>query len=94
MSLKGMGQKIKCPVMTATGEGDQLSPVQYAIEFHKSLAGPKRLVIYEGEPHPIADPNLQHNLGDFLVDAFKGKKIESGITIVEPGGARRALKDA
>jgi len=93
MTLRGIGPKIKCPVFTATGEGDQLSPVQYAIEFHKTLAGPKRLVIYEGEPHPIADPNLQHAAGDFMLDAFAGKKIASGITIVEPGGARREVKD-
>ena len=94
LTLRGIGPKIRCPVFTATGEGDQLSPVQYAIEFHKTLAGPKRLVIYEGEPHPIADPNLQHALGDFMLDVYSGKKIQSGITIVEPGGARRELKDA
>ena len=41
----------------------------------------------------IADPNLHHAMGDFMLDALAGKEIASGMTIVEPGGARREVKD-
>jgi fermentation-respiration switch protein FrsA (DUF1100 family) len=93
LTLKGIGPRIKCPVFIAGGEGDQLSPVQYAIEFYKSLGGPRRLVIYEGEPHVMADPNLHHNMGDFMLDVLAGRAVASGMTIVEPGGVRREVKD-
>lgn len=86
LSLAGIGEKIRQPVLIAAGDSDPLSPIEYTCDFYRELAGPKRLLIYEGQGHGITNPQLSNTVGDFLLDALSGAKIESGIQIVDQAG--------
>lgn len=89
LTLSGIGERISQPVLIAAGENDPLSPIEYTYEFFKTLGGPKRLMIFEGEPHGISDPQLPNIIGDFFVDVISDHHIETGITLVETGGTKR-----
>lgn len=62
MTLKGLGAKIKCPLLILAGEDDELSPIHYTYEFFKELQGPKRLLVFEGQRHSVPSPLAQRDL--------------------------------
>ena len=80
--------------MFAAGDEDFLAPIESTYEFYKTIAGPKRLTIYEGQPHGVGDPQLSSAVGDFYADVFAGLPFESGVTVVESGTEKRSsVKD-
>lgn len=89
LTLEGIGEKISQPLLIAAGDADPLSPIEFTYDFFKSLGGRKRLLIYEGEAHGIADPQLLSTIADFISDALSEVNIENEIMVIEPGGANR-----
>jgi pimeloyl-ACP methyl ester carboxylesterase len=55
-TLKGHAERVKCPVLMATGEFDPLNPLEEAEAVFAALAGPKEMWIFEDEFHPIIAP--------------------------------------
>lgn len=86
MTLKGLGAKIKCPLLIVAGEDDELSPIQYTYEFFKELQGPKKLLVYEGVKHSVPSPVAQTKFADWLRDRLDGKPVNSEIIYIETTG--------
>jgi dipeptidyl aminopeptidase/acylaminoacyl peptidase len=86
LSLRGVGAKIKCPVLIVAGEDDELSPIRYTYEFYNELKGPKKLLVYEGQKHSVPAPVTQTKFADWLKDRLDGKPMDSEIITVEMGG--------
>ncbi|OGA14814.1 MAG: hypothetical protein A3G25_19275 [Betaproteobacteria bacterium RIFCSPLOWO2_12_FULL_63_13] len=78
LTLKGLGQRIKCPILIVAGEDDQLSPIAYTHEFFGEIEAPKTLVIYKGEAHGISD-NLDEKalIADWMMNRLEGVPIRS-----------------
>lgn len=91
LTLAGMGAKIKNPVMFAAGDEDFLAPIESTYDFYKTIAGPKRLMVYEGQPHGVGDPQLSSIVGDFFADVFSGLPLESGVMVVESSSEKRSM---
>lgn len=91
LTLEGIGERISQPLLIAAGDADPLSPIEFTYDFFKALAGKKRLLIYEGEAHGIADPQLLSTIADFISDVFSGMDVENEIVVIEPGGANRSV---
>ncbi len=84
LSLKGLGPKIRCPVLIEAGEFDELSPIQYTIDlFHEIASTNKNLLIFRGERHSISDPRRNDMASDWLVDRLAGKPAPEGEAQIE-----------
>jgi fermentation-respiration switch protein FrsA (DUF1100 family) len=86
MTLKGLGARIKCPLLILAGEDDELSPIQHTYEFFKELQCPKKLLVFEGLKHSIPSPVAQTKFADWLRDRLDGKPMNSEIIYVEMTG--------
>ncbi len=76
LSLKGAGEKIKCPYLVLAGEDDHLSPIEYTYDLLETVSAPKQLLLYEGADHGLgnaASAVLGPNSGTFLADWFKDR---------------------
>jgi len=51
MTVKGYAEKIKCPILLATGEFDPLCPLEDAIEVHSEITSPKEMWVFENQFH-------------------------------------------
>ena len=81
MTLEGIAAKITCPYLTTAGEDDPFSPIQYTYDFHKELAGPNQLTVYEGFGHYV--PFEENYRGDWMRDRIDQKPFESCIIRVD-----------
>ena len=81
LTLEGIAAKIKCPFLTTAGEDDPLCPVQYTYDFHKELAGPNQLTVYEGFGHYV--PFEENYRADWMRDRIDQKPFESCILRVD-----------
>ncbi|MFC1491235.1 alpha/beta hydrolase family protein [Nitrospinota bacterium] len=78
LTLKGYGDRIRCPVLMAAGEFDPLTPVEDAFAFFEELGGPKELWVLENEFHRVWAMNGLGGLDwnpfavDWLRDALGG----------------------
>jgi dipeptidyl aminopeptidase/acylaminoacyl peptidase len=86
MTLKGLGAKIKCPLLIVAGEDDELSPIEHTYAFFKELQGPKKLLVYEATKHSVPSPVAQTKFADWLRDRLDGKPMNSEIIYVETTG--------
>lgn len=77
LSLKGLGSKIKCPVLIEAGEFDELSPLQYTLDLFNEIKSPKKLYIFKGDRHSIADPRRNNMIADWLQDRLAGKPVSN-----------------
>jgi pimeloyl-ACP methyl ester carboxylesterase len=86
LTLEGLGRRIKCPFHIIAGEDENLSPVEYTYEFYSELAGPKRLVVFEGQGHSVLHPQVENIMNDFVADVFQGKTIQTESILIETSG--------
>src|SRR5262249_42806545 len=84
IDLRPFAPKIKAPYMALAGETDQLSPLEHTEDLFRRIAAPKRLVIYEGANHSVADaPSVENGedknslVADWLLDRINGKPFQS-----------------
>lgn len=79
--------------MIVAGESDQLSPIEFTYELFDLVRSPKRLVVYEGANHSVAD-SLSASLGenratlmaDWIGDRLAGKPMKSERVMVDSAG--------
>ena len=89
MTLKGHAERVRCPVLMATGEFDPLNPLEDAEAVYEALAGPKEMWIFEDEFHPITAPKALggrrtfHYVAEWMDRALSGK--------IAPDHARKTL---
>ncbi|MEK6708983.1 MAG: alpha/beta hydrolase [Nitrospinota bacterium] len=78
-TLKGYAERVKCPVLMATGEFDPLNPLEDSEAVFEALGGPKEIWIFEDEFHPInhlealAGVWTFHFVADWLKRALDGQ---------------------
>lgn len=79
MTLKVHAERVKCPVLMATGEFDPLNPLEEAEAVYAALAGPREMWIFEDEFHPIIAPRALagrrtfHFVAEWMSRALSGK---------------------
>jgi len=88
-----LASEIKCPIMVAAGEDDQLSDTRYLFEYFGNLNVPKTLVLYEGEDHGLhfsragqLGPEANTLVCDWLIDRLAGKLPTSQYIEVDQTG--------
>jgi dipeptidyl aminopeptidase/acylaminoacyl peptidase len=86
LTLKRVTSKIRCPYLIVAGEDDDLCPIEFVYEFMEEIAGPKVLVVYEGEKHSIRNPRARMLLVDWLADRLNAKPFKSEKIYVELSG--------
>lgn len=74
MTLEPVASEISCPTLIATGELDELCPLEDAERFYALLTCPKEMWIYESEFHPMggAAADLLPAVCDWMRDALAG----------------------
>ncbi len=88
-TLKGHAERIKCPVLMATGEFDPLNVLEEVEAVYDALSGPKELWVFEDEFHPIIAPKALSGRRTFhLVAEWMVRALSGGI---DPHHARRIL---
>lgn len=55
LSLRGAGEKIKCPYLAVAGEDDHLSPIQFTYDLFEAISAPKQMLLYEGADHGVGN---------------------------------------
>ncbi|MES2116089.1 MAG: alpha/beta fold hydrolase [Pseudomonadota bacterium] len=53
MTLTEVARKITAPFLVVAGENDELTTLESTIDFYQRVSGPKELLIYQHEFHPI-----------------------------------------
>jgi dienelactone hydrolase len=92
LTWEGHADKIHAPYLCMAGEHDELSPIENTFRLFDRLAGPKRLVIYQGSRHSIGGPaaangpHPQSLAADWLAARFTGEPFESEKWFVETSG--------
>jgi esterase/lipase len=84
LSLKGVGEKVKCPYLVIAGEDDQLSPIEYTYDLLETVSAPKQLLLYEGADHGLGGspssslgPNAATFQADWLKDRLDSKPMQT-----------------
>jgi dipeptidyl aminopeptidase/acylaminoacyl peptidase len=86
LSLRGVGAKIKSPILIMAGEDDELSPIEYTYEFFEEINAPKTLVVFQGLGHGIPRPICKTRFADWITDRLKEVPMESEIIYVDVTG--------
>lgn len=92
LTLEGIGEKIKVPLLIVAGEDDDLSPIEYTHNFYASLGGPKTMMLYEGDKHNISNPFWSDRLCDWLMERVEKKPFESGKIYFNTGGVAHGME--
>ena len=82
ITWEGYADRIKVPYLCVAGEFDELSPIEHSFRLVESLAGPKRIVVYQESRHSVGNVAAA-NLGpfppilvaDWLADRVAGKPM-------------------
>ncbi|HXQ52152.1 MAG TPA: CocE/NonD family hydrolase [Stellaceae bacterium] len=89
----GYAQNVKGAYLVATGEYDQLCPLEHTETFMKALGGPKQLVVYEGGDHSIGStaatsngPEPRRYQAEWMEARLKGVPLASERWFVEASG--------
>jgi fermentation-respiration switch protein FrsA (DUF1100 family) len=97
IDLRPYAPKLVAPYMVLAGENDQLSPLEHTEALFRRIRAPKRLVIYEGANHSVADaPSVENGedknslLADWLLDRIEGKPFRSERVWIESSGKATA----
>jgi pimeloyl-ACP methyl ester carboxylesterase len=97
IDLRPVAPKIRCPYMAIAGENDQLSPIEHTENLFQLIQAPKRLVIFEGANHGVADaPSVDNGedknamLADWLIDRINGKPFASERVWIDSAGRAQA----
>lgn len=90
LTLKGVGAKIKCPILIIAGENDELSPLQYTYDFCNEIVAPKKIVVFEGARHGISHAGLGSEVrtmvADWLKNRLEGKPMQSERIFIDSTG--------
>ena len=91
LTLDGLGQQIRCPILIVAGEDDQLSPIAYTYDFFDEIQAPKTLIVYKGEAHGISD-NLDEKalIADWMMDRLNRVPMKSERILMD-GAAGQAI---
>jgi len=75
ITLEGIIERIRCPVLLATGEFDELVPFASTEKTFDRLKCPKELWVYENENHVMGGrlPDFYPMMADWLQDKIEGK---------------------
>jgi pimeloyl-ACP methyl ester carboxylesterase len=83
--------------MAIAGENDQLSPIEHTEKLFELIQAPKKLVIFEGANHGVADaPSVDNGedknamLADWLIDRLNGKPFVSERVWIDSAGRAQA----
>lgn len=92
-STEKLAPNITCPFLVAVGEDDQLTDLGDTFKFINNLAGPKSMILFEGEDHDIHGNQAgQHGppaftmVADWLTDRVRGVEMKSTYTEVDATG--------
>ena len=66
LTVRGLGNKITKLFLVIAGEDDELAPISDAYAFYEELAGPKKMITYEGEIHALPSVYWLHICSGFL----------------------------
>ncbi len=86
LTVRGLGNKITKPFLIIAGEDDELAPISDAYAFYEELAGPKKMMTYEGEIHALPNVYWLHIWSDFLYDRVMGKPLTSESVYIDISG--------
>ena len=75
MTLELLASEIKCPILLAMGEYDELEPIENAYRFFDRLECPKEIWVYENEFHVMGGrlPDFYPMMADWLKDMLDGE---------------------
>jgi dipeptidyl aminopeptidase/acylaminoacyl peptidase len=80
----GYAERIRAPYLVASGEFDQLCPLEYTESFVQALGGPKQLVIYQGGNHSLAGspaavkgPEPRRYQAEWMMARLAGQPMQS-----------------
>jgi pimeloyl-ACP methyl ester carboxylesterase len=100
IDLRPFAPKLVAPYMVLAGENDQLSPLEHTEALFRRIRAPKRLVIYEGANHSVADaPSVENGedknslLADWLLDRIEGKPFRSERVWIDSSGKETVEPD-
>ena len=93
MTWEGHAEKIRAPYLCVAGEFDELSPLVHTERLMRTLAGPKRLVVYQDSRHSVGNVPAA-NLGlfppilmaDWMAATLNGASFPSERWFVESTG--------
>jgi len=78
LTLQGLGEKIKCPILMIAGEDDDLSPIDHSYKLYDEITAPKTLVVYKNELHGVSDNlDVRALMADWMTDRFADKPLVS-----------------
>jgi dienelactone hydrolase len=90
LTLKGIGEQIKCPYLVIAGEDEELSPMEYTYELLDTIKAPKQLLLYQAEKHGLhttsssaLGPNWGVYIAEWIRDRLDGKPMESKNILVD-----------
>ncbi len=93
MTWEGHAEKVRVPYLCVAGEFDELSPLAHTERLMQTVAGPKRLVIYQDSRHSVGNvpaanvgPFPPVLMADWMVAALNGKPFPSERWYVEASG--------
>lgn len=93
LDVLASANKITAPYLAIVGEDDELSPVENTYALIDGIAGPKRMLLYEGESHGLhtgTSSSLGPHAGTFVADWLRervdGRAMESEHTFVDIAG--------
>ncbi len=94
---RAAARELRCPLFMAAGEDDDFSAIEWTYELLSEVAGPKTLVLYEGERHSLhtapasfRGPSEVNWIARWLEQRFAGEPAKSEHVVVGPDGRVRA----
>lgn len=93
INAKGLGEKVTCPYLVCGGEDDDWSSIESTFEVLNEVKAPKELLLYQAEGHTLHSrpssylgPSEFAYMADWISDRFKGKPMESMLSVVDATG--------
>ena len=93
MTWEGHAERIRAPYLCVAGEFDELSPLAHTERLMKTLAGPKRFVVYQDSRHSVgnvpaanAGPFPPILMADWMLATLNGASFPSEKWYVEASG--------
>ena len=99
LTLRGVGEQIRCPYLVLAGEDDELSPIEYTYELLNTIKAPKQLVLYQSERHGLhtssssaLGPNWGVYMAEWIKDRLDGNPMESKNILVDLMGQIKVIE--
>lgn len=86
LDVRGLERNIRAPFLLATGEDDDLCPIEHTYEVFEKVSDPKKIVVYEGERHSLRNPFFRDLVADWIKERLDGKPMRSEKVYVETSG--------